>query len=130
VAYAALDGEWNAYGLTADLIQHMEGSTNALRNEIEKLLERIMPTAMRNGYSHHIEHLKKVADRGNSSDRQRKIYGETGSLKNGAITLRSLRPECLFILICSQRLWRNSKLLNKAFLAVSIIFTEDGSQLA
>lgn len=82
--WMARENKWRAlrYGADAEIIINHDGTTGPIRQEFEKIFERIGDTARLNGYSTHIEHLRQILAGGSSSDRQRRVFTNTGSLQS------------------------------------------------
>jgi carboxylate-amine ligase len=78
------ENKWRTirHGLDASIITDTSGNTRLLRDDIELLLEEVAPLAARLGYEQHVETLRDVLARGNSSARQRAVYARRGSLED------------------------------------------------
>ncbi len=78
------ENKWRAirHGLDASIITDTSGNTRLLRDDVTLLLDEVAPLTARLGYEHHVETLRDVMARGNSSTRQRAVYGRRGSLED------------------------------------------------
>ena len=81
-AWRMRDNKWRAmrYGLKADLIVNNQGETRPIVDDIKLWLGRIQPYIEYNDYRGYIHILEKMMERGNSSDRQRKVFEASKSL--------------------------------------------------
>jgi carboxylate-amine ligase len=76
------ENKWRAmrYGTEAQLVLNNQGDTRPLREDIENWLERIAPFVQKNNYSKYIGTLRNILERGNSSQRQQKVWKATHDL--------------------------------------------------
>jgi carboxylate-amine ligase len=81
--WIARENKWRAirYGLDANLVTNIDGSTKSIKQDILEWIEKISPYADKLEYGQYIEDLKSIISNGNSSSRQLKVYAKTGSLK-------------------------------------------------
>lgn len=80
------ENKWRAvrYGLDAELVLNTDGKTAPIRDEIEKWLDITKDYITKLGYEPYIETLRKIMANGTSSQRQRKIFADTNSIKEVA----------------------------------------------
>jgi carboxylate-amine ligase len=78
------ENKWRAtrYGLDASIIVDNTGTQRALRDDLEALLEELAPIAEELGCSKELANVVTLLHEGNWSKRQRKIYAESGDLKD------------------------------------------------
>jgi carboxylate-amine ligase len=76
------ENKWRAtrYGLNADLITDDDGNLKPITSSIRDLLDQVQPVALELGCSEELADLETIMQRGPSSDRQRQVYDQTGSL--------------------------------------------------
>ncbi|MEY2432809.1 MAG: glutamate---cysteine ligase / carboxylate-amine ligase [Acidimicrobiaceae bacterium] len=74
--------KWRAarYGLDADLIIDSHGARRPLREAISDLIEELTPTARRLGCAEDLGSLRHTLAAGSSTDRQRRVVAEGGTL--------------------------------------------------
>jgi carboxylate-amine ligase len=74
--------KWRAarHGLDADLIVDPSGNRQQMREAVGDLIEELTPTARRLGCADELASLRETLDSGSSSDRQRRVVAEGGSL--------------------------------------------------
>lgn len=70
------ENKWRAlrYGLDAQLITSIEGSTSPIKESIQKSLQAIQPIFKRLGYQKYEHYLRKILSSGNSAHRQQNCY--------------------------------------------------------
>jgi carboxylate-amine ligase len=80
------ENKWRVvrYGLDAELVLNTDGKIAPIREEIEKWLDITKDYVSKLGYESHIETLREIMRRGTSSERQRKIFADTGSIQEVA----------------------------------------------
>ena len=80
--WLARENKWRAmrFGLDAKLVTHLDGSVKPLRDEVADWCDRIGPSIAALGYEPYIATLRQILAEGNSSTRQRAVYGKSGSL--------------------------------------------------
>ncbi len=78
------ENKWRAirHGLDASIIIDTAGNTRLLRDDIDLMLAEMAPLSANLGYEEHMETLRDVLARGNSSARQRAVYARRGSLED------------------------------------------------
>lgn len=76
------ENKWRAirHGLNADLIIHADGEMRPIAQDILMWLEKLEVYEKKFGYKKYVKTLREIIEKGNSSTRQRKIYGESKSL--------------------------------------------------
>lgn len=81
--WLARENKWRVmrYGLDAQLVISLDGNTRSVRDDIELWLGKVAGYAESLGYVAYMETIKDILAKGNSSQRQRIIYEDTGSLK-------------------------------------------------
>jgi carboxylate-amine ligase len=79
----ARENKWRAirHGLNADLIIDLEGKTRPISEDILQWFEKLAPYEEKLGYKKYIDLLREIIIKGNSSERQKKVYAKTDSLK-------------------------------------------------
>jgi carboxylate-amine ligase len=82
--WMARENKWRAlrYGAEAEIVITPDGTTVPIKQDFEKIFERIAETAKAHGYIPYLEHLKTILAQGSSSDRQRAVFANTGSLQS------------------------------------------------
>jgi carboxylate-amine ligase len=77
------ENKWRAmrYGLKADLVTNNQGDTRAIAQDIEVWMERIMPYVEQFNYGPYMDTLHNMLTRGNSSERQQRLWESTKSLE-------------------------------------------------
>lgn len=83
IHWIARENKWRAirYGLNAELITNTEGDVKAIKEDILEWLNKLQPTTKKLGYEKYVETLKNIVEKGNSSDRQLKVFNKTNSLE-------------------------------------------------
>lgn len=81
--WLARENKWRVmrYGLDAQLVIGLDGSTRSVRDDIELWLEKLSGYAETMKYGAYVATVRDILAKGNSSQRQRAIYEESGSLK-------------------------------------------------
>lgn len=82
IHWVARENKWRVirHGLNAELITNTEGDLKPIKEDILQWIEKLQPLAKKLGYEKYVTTLKNIVNNGNSSDRQLKIFNETGSL--------------------------------------------------
>lgn len=82
--WVSRENKWRVmrYGLDAQLITNLDGSTKHIRQEIEEWLVKLEPYIQQRGYAAYIDTLRNILVKGNSTARQRKVFAETQSLES------------------------------------------------
>ena len=68
------------YGLDAEIIDHRTLERKPLRKDILERLERMAPFFAAHGYDDQLACLRTVCARGNSTQRQRKVFEKRGNI--------------------------------------------------
>lgn len=78
------ENKWRAirHGLNADLVMNLDGKCKLLRDDISEWLDRLAPYAETLGYQAYLQGLAAILERGTSSERQRRLFQKTQSLKD------------------------------------------------
>lgn len=78
------DNKWRAtrYGLDASVITDDRGSTAPMRDLLYELQRELEPVAERLGCAEELAVMTEVLEKGNSSERQRAILADGGSLQD------------------------------------------------
>ena len=81
-AWRLRDNKWRAmrYGLQAELVINNQGETRPIADEIRLWLERIKPDVELHEYQGYIHILEEIISRGNSAERQRRLWTNTQDL--------------------------------------------------
>lgn len=81
--WVARENKWRVmrHGLDANLVVGPEGDTKLVRQDITEWLEKLAPYAVNLGYQSYVDHLYEIMEKGNSSQRQRKIFESDGTLQ-------------------------------------------------
>ena len=81
--WVSRENKWRVirYGLDAELVMNTSGKIQLLRNDLELWLRRLEPYSAKLGYRKYIRDLQRLIERGNSSERQRRVFARTGSLE-------------------------------------------------
>lgn len=76
------ENKWRAirYGLDAEFINHRSLRTFPMKSQIQKWMTMVKPYYDKLGYDQYFDTLEQIVIRGNSSERQRKVFEESGSL--------------------------------------------------
>lgn len=84
VRWVLRENKWRAlrYGLEAAMIDVRDMSVRPLRRVILDRLEHLAPHFRANGEEHHLDILREICRRGNSSDRQRAEYARNGQVED------------------------------------------------
>jgi glutamate---cysteine ligase / carboxylate-amine ligase len=69
------------YGLNAELVINNQGETRPIGEDIKLWLERIRPHVKKHAYRGYIGTLEEIMSRGNSADRQRRLWSSTQDLE-------------------------------------------------
>jgi carboxylate-amine ligase len=82
-AWTLRENKWRAmrYGLNAELVINNLGETRPIGDDIKLWLERIRPHAKKHGYLGYTATLEEIMSRGNSADRQRRLWSRTQDLE-------------------------------------------------
>ncbi|MGA8172157.1 MAG: hypothetical protein WB816_15170 [Methylocystis sp.] len=77
------DDKWRAmrYGLQAQLVVNNQGETRPIADDIIIWLMRVQPQVERYGYRDYIKVLEEIISRGNSGQRQRRVWSATHDLE-------------------------------------------------
>lgn len=77
------ENKWRVmrYGMEADLVMNTDGKTKLIRDDINEWVSKLLPYAERLGYQTYLSHLLTIVEKGNSSERQRRVYKQTNSLE-------------------------------------------------
>ncbi len=77
------ENKWRAmrYGLDADIVVNGDGGTVPIRQDILQWLERLQPFYKKFGYRSYQATLVSILEKGNSAERQKRVYDLTGSLE-------------------------------------------------
>jgi carboxylate-amine ligase len=80
------ENKWRAmrYGLAADLVINNQGDTRPMVDDLKLWLERVRPFVDRYDYKGYMATLDKIIARGNSAQRQRKIWAASHNLHDVA----------------------------------------------
>ena len=78
------ENKWRAirYGLDAELVMNADGKVKRMREDIIEWIDKLNPYIKQLNYQTYFSTLQDIIDLGTSSDRQRKVYKSTGSLKD------------------------------------------------
>jgi glutamate---cysteine ligase / carboxylate-amine ligase len=81
-AWIVRENKWRAarHGLDADIIVDNKGTQRPLRQDILRLLDEIAPVAERLGCTDELAGVHIILEQGSSSERQRRVFAETGQL--------------------------------------------------
>jgi carboxylate-amine ligase len=76
------ENKWRAirYGLQASIIVTREGHTKLLADDLNEWIEKLAPQIKRLGYEAYFETIRQIILKGNSAERQRKIFEQTNEL--------------------------------------------------
>ncbi len=76
------ENKWRAirYGLEASIITSRTGKTELLREDLERWITKLQPYIQSMNYEKYIDIIPQLIGKGNSSQRQRKVYHESGDL--------------------------------------------------
>jgi carboxylate-amine ligase len=82
--WLARENKWRAlrYGLDAELVLNTQGKTKLVREDIDDWLTKLIPYSKKLGYETYFTTLKSIMNYGTSSERQRKVFQRTQSLKD------------------------------------------------
>lgn len=77
------ENKWRAirHGLNADLIINLDGDSKPIAEDILYWLEKLMPYEKKLGYQNYVKTLREIIEKGASSTRQRKVFGNTKSMQ-------------------------------------------------
>lgn len=77
------ENKWRAmrYGLDAMVVTSANGERRSIREEILDWVNKLAPYAEKLNYQHYLENLRNIVIKGNSADRQRKIFEKTNSIQ-------------------------------------------------
>lgn len=77
------ENKWRTmrHGLEASLVLNSEGRVGPVREDIVEWVHKVRPYADALGYGDYLDHLLTICARGNSSERQRRIFQKTESLE-------------------------------------------------
>ena len=78
------ENKWRAmrHGLNAEIIVSPNGDIRLLKNDIKEWVLKLKPYAEKLGYEKYMETILQICEKGNSADRQRKIYSQSQSLED------------------------------------------------
>lgn len=78
------ENKWRAirHGLNADLVTNIDGATKPIDKDILEWLEKLEPYAEKLRYKKYVKILRDIVAKGNSTTRQRKIFGKNNSLQD------------------------------------------------
>ncbi len=78
------ENKWRAirHGLEADLVVNTDGKVRLLRDDIGEWLEKLKPYYEKLGYLEYLDNLNNIIEKGTSSERQRKIFQNSGNLED------------------------------------------------
>lgn len=81
--WLARENKWRVmrHGLDALLVKNLEGKTIAIRQDISDWIEKLTPYSDKFGYQNYMQTLMTICDKGNSAQRQRKVYQTTQSFE-------------------------------------------------
>jgi len=82
-AWLMRENKWRVmrHGLSADIVVSLDGETRPVSQHIAEWLEKLRPLAQKLGYQRHVEVLRDILERGNSSSRQRKVFDRFQTLE-------------------------------------------------
>jgi carboxylate-amine ligase len=85
------ENKWRAarYGLAAELVVDESGRTRPIANMIEETVDELMPIARRLGCDSELGDVLRILETGTSTDRQRRVLAESGSLADVVTSLRA-----------------------------------------
>ncbi|HCR85833.1 MAG TPA: carboxylate--amine ligase, partial [Alphaproteobacteria bacterium] len=77
------ENKWRAmrHGLNAEIVTTSSGETKSIKTDILDWLNKLEPYSKKLHYNGYVDQLREVIEKGNSADRQRKVYEKTSSLK-------------------------------------------------
>ncbi|MDI9818185.1 MULTISPECIES: YbdK family carboxylate-amine ligase [unclassified Legionella] len=77
------ENKWRAirYGLDAELVINTDGKLKLMRDDLDEWIEKLQPYVRQLDYFHYFAALETILQSGTSSERQRKVFEETRSLK-------------------------------------------------
>jgi glutamate---cysteine ligase / carboxylate-amine ligase len=76
------ENKWRAmrYGLQAEIVTSKNGKTTLLRKDIKNWLRAVEPYIKQLNYTQYISVIESILEKGNSSDRQHRIFEKTSDL--------------------------------------------------
>jgi carboxylate-amine ligase len=76
------ENKWRAmrYGLEAEIVTSKNGKTTPLRKDIKTWLRMVEPYIKQLNYGQYISIIEKIIEKGNSSDRQHRVFEKTSDL--------------------------------------------------
>jgi carboxylate-amine ligase len=82
-AWLMRENKWRVmrHGLSADIVVSLEGDTRPVSQHIEEWLEKLQTHAQALGYLRHVDTLREILARGNSTARQRQVFERYGTLE-------------------------------------------------
>ncbi len=92
------ENKWRAmrHGLQAEVITNLMGLTKFIKDDIYEWLEKLNPIANKYNYLQHFEIIKNICEKGNSADRQRKIFQKYNNIievaKFNSLEFESQKP--------------------------------------
>jgi len=103
------ENKWRAmrYGLDADIVTNSEGGTIPIRQDILQWIERLQPFYKKFGYRPYQATLMAILEKGNSAERQRRVFQATNSLE-------AVYEHCIDELAQGVPQWEHVKTLEKA----------------
>lgn len=77
------ENKWRVmrHGMNADLVMNTSGKTKPLRDDIREWVAKLKPYAEKLGYVDYLAGLMDIVEKGTSTERQRRVFQETGSLE-------------------------------------------------
>jgi len=103
------ENKWRAmrYGLDANIVMNSEGGTAPIRQDILQWVERLQPFYKKFGYRPYQATLMAILEKGNSAERQRRIFQATNSLE-------AVYAHCIEELVQDTPQWERIEALEKA----------------
>lgn len=76
------ENKWRAmrYGLEAEIVTSKNGKTTLLRKDIRNWLRAVEPYIKQLNYGQYISVIENILEKGNSSDRQHRVFEKTSNL--------------------------------------------------
>jgi carboxylate-amine ligase len=76
------ENKWRAmrYGMKAELVRNNQGETRPISEDIELWTERFLPFVEHYNYQTYLDMLEKIMSRGNSAERQQRMWAKTHDL--------------------------------------------------
>ncbi|CEG60618.1 carboxylate-amine ligase [Legionella micdadei] len=78
------ENKWRAirYGLDSELIMNTEGKIKLMREDLYEWISKLEPYIKRLNYQNYFAYLKTIIESGTSSERQKMIFSQNGSLRD------------------------------------------------